>query len=412
VVSLARTADGRAVRPSLTLALLSVQHALIHGQSALYPLVYLVIIDEFGVTSGTIALLAAVASIISGSLQLVFGAVTRFVSRRTLLGVGGLIVGLGTTLQAAAGSFLPFAAANVLSRLGSAPQHPVGNALIAEQYPIHRWGFAISAHIAGGNVGTVAVGFVAAAAIALLGWRASIVLLGLPAIVVGTAILLLVRESGADRATAAAAGGVLSAYRRVVGDRDLRWLFLSAMLGGGARGLGVLNVFVPLYLDRTVGLDLATIGAMYAVLLAASVPGPLVAGWLSDRFGRKPLIVLVYLAGAASLAGFVLAGETLPFLWIAVVALSLFSFVESPQLQALLADITDAEIRDAAYSTYFALAFGVGSLWVLAYGALVSGLGDDLGLPLVFWLMAAASVAAAFAVLPIRVEDRRAQVRG
>ena len=39
------------IRPRLTLSLLSVQHALIHGQSALYPLVYLAVIDEFGVTA-------------------------------------------------------------------------------------------------------------------------------------------------------------------------------------------------------------------------------------------------------------------------------------------------------------------------------------------------------------------------
>ena len=291
----------------------------------------------------------------------------------------------------------------VLSRIGGAPQHPVGNALIAEQYPEHRRGFAISAHIAGGNVGTVVIGVVAAAAIATIGWRNSVLLLGLPALVVAIAILLFVRETGADRARAREAGSVRSAYRRVVADGNLRWLFLSSILGGGARGLGVLNVFVPLYLTVVVGLPLGTVGAMYAVLLAASVPGPLVAGWLSDRFGRKPLIVGVYLAGATSLAIFVLVGSDPVGLWIAVALLSCFSFVESPQLQALLADVTPPDLRDAAYSTYFALAFGVGSVWLLAYGAIVEAGGQGSGLTLVFWLMASASILAALSVLPIRL---------
>lgn len=398
-------ANTDAIRPRVTLALLSLQHALIHGQAALYPIVFLALIDEFGVSAGMIAILVAISSILTGSLQLAFGVLTRWISRRTLLAAGGILLGAMTTAQALASSFLVFATVNLVSRLGGAPQHPVGNALLAEQYPERRRGFAISAHIAGGNVGTVVVGLVATAAVSTLGWRASVALLGVPAIAVAIALALLVRETGADRAQARAAGSAGSLYRRVIADRNLRWLFLSSVVGGGARGLGVLNVFVPLYLSQVLGVDLATIGAMYAVLLAASVPGPLIAGWLSDRYGRKPLIVGVYLAAAASLALFVGAGSSIPLLWVAIVLLSAFSFVESPQLQALLADITPPGLRDAAYSTYFALAFGVGSLWGLVYGGLTEGLGARLGLPLVFVVMAAASVLAAVTVLPIRLPE-------
>lgn len=390
------------VRPPLTLGLLSAQHALIHGQAALYPLVYLAIIDEFGVTAATIALLSAVGAVVTGLLQYGFGVLTRFVSRTVILGVGGVVVGVGTALQALAPGFATFAATNVVSRIGGAPQHPVGNALLAEQYPTNRTGFAISAHIAGGNLGTVAVGFVAAAAVAFLGWRLSVAILGIAALAVALALVVLVREAGTDRARATEAGSARSAYVAVLRDRDLRWLFLSATLGGGARGLGVLNVFVPLYLTAVVGLDLGTIGLMYAVLLAFSVPGPIIAGWLSDRWGRRPLIVAVYLLAAASIAAFLVAGDSVPLLWVGIVALSLFSFVESPQLQAFLADITTPEVRDAAYATYFAIAFGVGSAWGLGYGWLIGTMGDAEGLPAVFWVMAAASILAALAVLPIR----------
>jgi MFS family permease len=222
----------------------------------------------------------------------------------------------------------------------------------------------------------------------------------------GLLILWLVREARATAEAQAQRPTVRAAYRQVAASSDLRWLFLSSVLGGGARGLGVLNVFVPLYLVKVVGVDDATLGPMYAVLLAASVPGPLVAGWLSDRLGRKPLIVAVYLAGAAALAWFVLAGSSIALLWTAIVALSLFSFVESPQLQALLADISPAPIRDAAYSTYFALAFGVGSMWGLIYGGVIAFAGEVTGLTFVFLIMAAANVAAALSVLPVRLARR------
>jgi MFS family permease len=185
-------------------------------------------------------------------------------------------------------------------------------------------------------------------------------------------------------------------------------VFASAVIGGGGRGLGVLNVFVPIYLAIGLGLDTTTVALMYTVLVVGSVPGPIIAGWLSDRIGRRSVIVATYLAGAASLVLFVLAGTDLPMIWLAIVLLSIFSFIESPQLQALLADIAPRDLRDASFAAYFTLAFGVGSLWVLLYGALIDTLGEAAGLPFTFLLMAAAFVGAAFFVLPIRVRDRLA----
>jgi MFS family permease len=396
----------RPVRPTLSLVLLSFQHALIHGQAALYPIVFLAISAEFGVGAEAIAVLAAVGSILTGSIQLTFGAVTRRVSKRSLLGVGGVFLGAATAAQAAMPGFATFAVANVASKLGGAPQHPVGNALLTEQWPRRRWGTAISAHIAGGNVGTLAMGVIATGLVASLGWRNAVLGVGVIAAGTGLLILWLVREARASAEAHAERPTVRDAYRQVLADRNLRWLFFSSVLGGGARGLGVLNVFVPLYLVKVVGVDEGTLAGMYALLLAASVPGPLVAGWLSDRLGRKPLILGVYTAGAIGLVWFVVAGSSIPLLWTAIVVLSLFSFIESPQLQALLADISPAPIRDAAYSTYFALAFGVGSMWGLAYGAVIAFAGEVQGLGLVFVIMAVANVAAALAVLPIRLARR------
>ena len=145
---------------------------------------------------------------------------------------------------------------------------------------------------------------------------------------------------------------------------------------------------------------------MYGALIVFSVPMPLVAGWLSDRIGRKPLIVGVYIGGAVGFLAFLLAGSSLIGLWVGIVVMGLFSFAESPQLQALLADIAPAQIRDASFAVYFTLAFGVGSLWTALYGVIIDGLGPASGLPIVFVLMAATFVLAALGTLPIRTEPR------
>jgi len=85
-----------------------------------------------------------------------------------------------------------------------------------------------------------------------------------------------------------------------------------------------------------------------------------------------------------------------------------FSFAESPQLQALLADIAPPRLRDASFALYFTLSFGVGSLWTAIYGAVIQIADNEAGLPIVFWLMAASYVAAALAILPVRAGGRPA----
>jgi MFS family permease len=402
----------RPINPDVTLWLLSIAHAVNHAQAVLLPLIYLRIIVEFGVTASEVAYLAAIGSFASGAVQLSYAKLTRIVSRRRLLGAGGILFGAGFAAQAAAPGFPAFAAVNVASRIGGSPQHPVGNALLAEQFPEHRRGFAISAHISGGNVGTVVVALVGAGLIQLLGWRWVVVLFGVPAILIALAILLLVRESGVDRAEATAHGSVKDAFRTVLRDPDHRWIYLASVLGGGGRGLGVVNLFALLYLTGVIGLPSATTDWMYGVLIVMSVPMPLVAGWLSDRVGRRPVIIGVYLGGALAFAAFLLAGSSIALIWLGILLMGLFSFAESPQLQALLADIAPPTVRDTSFALYFTLAFGVGSLWTALYGALIEVLGGPAGLPLVFWLMAISFVLAAAAVLPIREPARRAQAEG
>ena len=89
--------------------------------------------------------------------------------------------------------------------------------------------------------------------------------------------------------------------------------------------------------------------------------------------------------------------------------MGLFSFAESPQLQALLADIAPPSIRDASFAVYFTLAFGVGSLWVAVYGVIIEAAGEAAGVPIVFGLMAVTFLLAALTTLPIHADQRARQ---
>jgi len=396
------------IHPERTLWLLSIAHAVNHAQAVVLPLIFLEVIDEFGVGVEAVTFVAAAGAIGSGLVQVSFAWLTRHVARRWLMGIGGLLFGIGFAAQGLAQSFGAFAATSIGSRIGGAPQHPVGNGLLAEQFPAERRGFAISAHISGGNVGTVVVALFGPLLIAAYGWRGVSVIFGLPAALIAIAIVRWVRERGTDRAAARAEGTVRQALRVILADRVIRRVYLASILGGGGRGLGVANLFALLYLTKVLGLPSSTTDLMYGGLIALSVPMPLVAGWLSDRLGRRPVIVGAYLGGALGFAIFITAGASLLGLWAGLAVMGLFSFAESPQLQALLADAAPAAIRDTAFAIYFTLAFGIGSLWTALYATVIAVVGESAGLPIVFWAMAASFVAAAITMWPVRdvVRDR------
>ena len=395
-----------AIRPHRTLWLLSAAHAVNHAQAVILPMLFLAIIDEFHVGIAAVGFVAAAGSISSGLVQASFAYLTRRIPRRWLMTAGGLLFGAGFAAQGAAPTFGAFAVTNVVSRIGGAPQHPVGNGLLAEQFPPERRGFAISAHISGGNVGTVVVALFGPALLAAFGWRGVSVIFGVPAALIALAILRFVRETGSDRAAAIAAGSVGSAVRSILRQPTILRIYVASVLGGGGRGLGVANLFALLYLTKVLGLPASTTDLMYGGLIVLSVPMPLVAGWLSDRVGRRPTIVGAYLGGALGFIVFISIGSGLAGLWFGIAIMGLFSFAESPQLQALLADVAPVGIRDTVFALYFTLAFGVGSLWVALYSAIIDRAGPEAGLPVVFWLMAATFALAAIVMFPVRDPGR------
>ena len=390
------------IRPERTLWLLSIAHAVNHAQAVIMPMIFLAVIDEFHVGVETITFVAAAGAISSGLVQATFAYVTRHVPRRYLMGIGGILFGIGFAAQGAAPTFGAFAVTNIVSRIGGAPQHPVGNGLLAEQFPPERRGFAISAHISGGNVGTVIVALFGPLLLAAFGWRGVSVIFGLPAALIALAIVRWVTERGTDRAAARAEGSVRQALAQVWRNPVLRRVYVASILGGGGRGLGVANLFALLYLTKVLGLPPSTTNLMYGGLIVLSVPMPLIAGWLSDRIGRRPVIVGAYLGGAIGFAIFISVGSSILGLWVGLAVMGLFSFAESPQLQALLADAAPAGIRDVTFAIYFTLAFGVGSLWTALYGVIIDRAGNDAGLPIVFWAMTLSFIAAAIVMAPVR----------
>jgi MFS family permease len=380
------------------LGLLALGHAVIHAQSALMPLIYPIVILEYGLDARDIGLFIAVTTAVGGTMQLFYGFLTRWIARPLLLAGGQLVFGASLIASGLAQSVGQLLAGISGARIGASPQHPVGNALLSDAFPEERRGFAISAHISGGNVGTVLVPFVGGALLASVGWHATLALFGVPALLVGVLIAVNVRENAlAYRAAVRDAGSVRAQLREVFGRRDLRLILGAALIAAGGRGLDIVAPFMLLYLRGPLGIDEATTGWLYALLLVGAVVGPLLAGWLSDRVGRRRTLVTYYLLSAVGILAFLAAGANLWLLAPLLLPFGTAVFSESPVLQAYLADRAAGPIRDVAFSVYFTFAFGIGAFWALVIGNVVAA----WGYPVAFGVMAASYLAAALLLVAV-----------
>lgn len=391
---------------------ISAAHAVIHGVSILMPLIFPILHDQYGFSYTQIGLIGTVSGLAGGVLQVVFGYLSRSVPRKALIGVGNLIVALATFLTATAVTFMPWLGWSALRGVGSAPQHPAGNSILSDSYGARRRGFAIAAHVAGGNVGTLLVPILGAALIKYFGWQPTLIIFALPGLAAGSAVLLLTREppqpdglaakqpdATPDTPTDRQPGSALAALLAPLRHRGVLLVILASMVAAGGRGLGILTKYLPLYLLGPIKLPEGTVTALYTLLLAGSVVGPLLAGRVSDRTGRRPILLVAYgLAAIFTLLTPLVFGAGLPLivLVVEIALLGLVVYCESPLLQAYLVDNSEPQQRDAAMGWYFTLAFGVGSLWDVILGSLIDRSGSFMP---AFLLMAGSYVAAALILL-------------
>lgn len=381
------------------LAIVSGAHAINHAFSTLMPLIYPLVVAEFRLSYSQIGLMVGVANATGGLLQMSFSYLSRFIPRRVLLGGGQLLMAVSTAFTGVANSFGMFFFGNVFARVGGSPQHPVGNSILSDHFETSRRGFALSMHVSGGNVGTVAVPLIGTLVISAFGWRAALLLFAALALLFGLTLIFLVDESRQiDTSTVAPhSGGRWRDIATILSDRNVQLIFVASTIAAGGRGLGVLTTYVPLYLHDSLKLDSTYAGILFTVLLAGSVVGPVLFGRISDAIGRRLLLLAIYAASAIATTLFVLAGSSW-LLPVSLLALGIVVYAESPLLQTFLADSTQHLDRDLAFGLYFTVAFGIGAFWASVLGWAIDSFGFAAG----FHIVTLSYIVAALVLLPTR----------
>jgi MFS family permease len=242
-------------------------------------------------------------------------------------------------------------------------------------------------------------GYLAVAASALAtGWIAATYglrpqpfYLGVVFVVLGLALSILVIRDTTQHVSneTAAAGGMTS--DRMPSPREVFWrttLFDRNLSSVSQAGLinnlndGMAWGLFPLVF-AVAGLNLQTIGVLAAIYPATWGAGQLVTGALSDRIGRKGLIVWGMWVQAAGIAAVALSHGFAAFA-LAAVLLGIGTAMVYPTLLAAVGDV--------AHPAWRASAIGVYRLWRdlgYALGALLAGItADAFGLQAAVWTIA------------------------
>ena len=391
--ALARARQDRRALVVMTIAH-GIQHFYVAGLAVTYPFV----VAQFHVSYAVLGLWLSAAGLLGGLLQAAAGLLRR-ASARTVLTAQDLAMGGTALLGAAAPGFGAFGSARILGAAVSWPQHPVGSAYLSDRFPQRR-ATVLSWHTAGGSLGTVAVPVLMSAAIATAGWRWALVALGVALCAGG----LLVRAAlppertgaGQARERPTERAGLWQLLRR----RQVAAVLAAGTIAAGGRGLGTLSTYIPAYLRSGLHLSTLTVGTLFTLIMAASIVGPVAGGLLADRFGRSRTLTVTYIAAAIAVAAFGFAGRSLWVLALLGVCVGVLAYAESPLLQAVFADLTGDGAARTAFGAFFAISYGVGSLWVAVIGWIIS----TVGFPAAFAAMAA-SFAAAAVIIGLVVRD-------
>jgi len=251
------------------------------------------IAPEFNLSHEQIGLLASVLAITWAISTLFFGALSDRVGRRPILIPAVFAFSLLSWLSGTVHSYHQLLLVRALMGIAEGPTWSIMTALVEESSSPERRGRNIGIVVsAGALVGLAATPILTTQIAAHFGWRWAFFVAGIPGFITGLLIWRFVKEPAKKE------GGEFHGHKPRLGDyvSILRYrnIWLCCIGATGFIGWLFLNsVFAPLYITEVAHQSGTTAG----FLLGASGLGSFILGFLlpslSDRWGRKPVLLLM-----------------------------------------------------------------------------------------------------------------------
>lgn len=330
--------------------LISNGHFLSHFYVLCLPPMFLAWQHAFDVSFAELGLTVALMSGTTAILQTPVGFLVDRHGARPYLVCGALLMSLSVAAMGFATSFWQILALATLSGVGNSVVHPADYAILSGSVDKDRMGRSFALHTFSGNLGFSAAPPVMALLMVAIGWRGSLMLVGLLGVPVVASILLQSGILNDQVRHEHGHTGPIPSGRELLLSRTML-LFFAFFLLGSMAGAGV-QAWLITVLHTVKGLTLEIASTTLTAYMAGSTIGVLVGGWFADTYKRHILPFAVVLTSVSAML-------TLSVDWVTVPGVVVIALMFGSGL-ALGASRTprDVMLKDAAPPGQIGKVFG------------------------------------------------------
>lgn len=244
---------------------------------------------EFGVSDTQLGLLTGLAfAAVYSTLGIPIAAYADRTSHRRVLAASVLVWSVATMFCGLAGGFAWLLLARIAVAAGESGATPSSHSLIADHFPQKRRATAIAVFSLGAPLGAALAGLWGGHGNEILGWRMTIVVAGLPGLLLAPLVWWKIREAPRAAAPVSPAGATkafIASARHLLQRRSFLHLFLACSIHGMSN-YGT-TTFNATFLIRSYGWDTSKAGQVIALLGIIASAGAFLGGYLADRLSQR-----------------------------------------------------------------------------------------------------------------------------
>ena len=394
-------------KPSfLEIFVITLGHTMTHWYPATFYLLLPLIGKELGLSYGEIGAIMTCQYLVGAISNVPGGLAVDFVSRKTMpMAISMLWVGVPYLLMGLTHTYWLLLVCSALVGVGNNLWHSAAIPLLAQRFPERR-GLAVALHGMGGNLGDAIAPFASGALLTILSWREVVIVNVIPGLLLAALILVYVNRTTeqsrdmAEKSERMRAADVLSALRTMFTSRTV--LMVSASSAFRLMTQAGLLTFLPVFLATQMGYSPIWIGACMLALQTAGFVAAPIAGHLSDRMGRRRIIMSsMAMTGLVLLLMAAIGRSTAFVLFISV--LGFFLFAIRAVMQAWILDAAPKSMG----GTSIGILFGTQAIGAAVGPALGGIFADHYGLMATFYFLAITIVIANLFIFFTPVSETR-----
>ena len=336
--------------------------------SGLNSVIMAAIKDDMGLTGAQFGLLSTSQRITSGTTTMIAGYLgDRFANRSGLMLLISLgMMGISFYLLGSAPNYSLLLAIMLLVGIGPSLYHSPAIASLSRKFPDRR-GFAISLHGTGGSVGEVVGpvlvgGLISGTYLVAFTWNDVLHISVAPALFFAVLIYLMMRNIPTAAADIESLGEYFNSLKTLL--RRPAMISLVVVTGLRSTGQSAVMAFLPVYLNEELGYEFVVIGLFMSGAQVTGIVVQPIMGYLSDRFGRKVVLVPCTAAMGLLIAALKFADSEV-LLILTILAMGAFLYSLHTIYIASAMDVAEGQTQSTVVSLIYGASFlGAFSPWV------------------------------------------------